>query len=103
MMSRPRKIAHHTSGDVATLFAMWADGSTKGEIAHRFGVSTSTIYDWAKRYALPTRKFEFIPTWTEPPAPSPEDEEASGASLALSPYVQARIQELQLGMPARSA
>lgn len=87
------KMNHHTGGDVATLFAMWAEGRTKAEIAVRFKVSTSTIYSWAQRYQLPRRKIDFVPVSQEPPAPSPEDDAASMDSLALSPWVEARARE----------
>ena len=87
------KMNHHTGGDVATLFAMWAEGRTKAEIAVRFGVSTSTIYTWAQRYQLPRRKIDYVPVSQEPPPPSPEDDAASMDSLALSPWVEARARE----------
>lgn len=40
------------------------------------------------------------PQCSEPPAPSPEDATASEDSLRLSPWVQARINELRIGLPA---
>lgn len=94
-MPAKSKMNHHTGGDVATLFAMWAEGRTKAEIAVRFEVSTSTIYDWAQRYRLPRRKIDYVPVSQEPPAPSPEDEAASLGGLALSPWVEARARELR--------
>lgn len=92
-MPAKSKMNHHTGGDVATLFAMWAEGRTKAEIAVRFKVSTSTVYSWAQRYQLPRRRIDYVPVSQEPPPPSPEDDAASMDSLALSPWVEARARE----------
>ena len=77
----------HSRADVALLFQMWAAGATIPEMAERFGVTNSTISKWAQRYKLPKR---LHPSHADAPAPTPEDDAASLAGLALSPWVEER-------------
>lgn len=78
---------NHRARDVALLHELWAAGATIPEIAERFGVATSTVSKWAIRYKLPRR---LHPSHADAPAPSPEDDAASLAGLALSPWVEER-------------
>jgi len=77
----------HRRADVALLFQMWAAGATIPEMAERFGVTKSTISKWAQRYKLSRRVH---PSHCDAPAPTPEDDAASLAGLALSPWVEER-------------
>lgn len=77
----------HNRADVALLFELWAAGATIPEIAERFGVTNSTVSKWAQRYKLPRR---LHPSHADAPAPTPEDDAASLAGLALSPWVEER-------------
>lgn len=77
----------HSRADVALLFQMWTAGATIPEMAERFGVTNSTISKWAQRYKLPKR---LHPSHADAPAPTPEDNAASLAGLALSPWVEER-------------
>jgi len=67
--------------DVALLRQLWAANMTLRQIGNRFGVSEKSIRAWGKRFGLPPR-FEFSEE-----APTPEEEAASLAGLALSPMV----------------
>lgn len=77
----------HSRADVALLFQLWTAGATIPEMAERFGVTNSTISKWAQRYKLPRRVH---PSHVDAPAPTPEDDAASLAGLALSPWVEER-------------
>ena len=77
----------HSRADVALLFQLWTAGATIPEMAERFGVTNSTISKWAQRYKLPKR---LHPSHADAPAPTPEDDAASLAGLALSPWVEDR-------------
>lgn len=77
----------HSRADVALLFQLWTAGATIHEMAERFGVTNSTISKWAQRYKLPKR---LHPSHADAPAPTPEDDAASLAGLALSPWVEER-------------
>lgn len=76
----------HGRSHVALLFQLWAEGVTVNKIAVRMGVAPSTVSRWVQHYHLPDRP----PCQAEPPAPSPEDDAASLAGLALSPWVEER-------------
>jgi len=82
----------HSQADVALLFQLWAAGATIPEIAERFGVTNSTVSKWSQRYKLPKR---LHPSHTDAPAPTPEDDAASLAGLALSPRVEERAREVR--------
>ncbi len=77
----------HSRADVALLFQLWTAGATIPEMAERFAVTNSTISKWAQRYKLPKR---LHPSHADAPAPTPEDDAASLAGLALSPWVEER-------------
>jgi len=78
---------NHGTQDVALLFELWAAGATIPEIAERYGVAHSTVSKWISRYKLPRR---LHPSHADAPAPTPEDDAASLAGLALSPWVEER-------------
>lgn len=88
------------SVDVPRLFALWNDKSyTRVEIARELGLRERQLQDVAARYGLRARgpcKRAFSLEDGE----SPAEDAASGDSLALSPWVQARIKELGLGVMA---
>ena len=86
--------------NVTQLWQLWCDpGLTVTEVARKMGITTGYLYRLARHFALPSRdrKSRNIQEAT------PEDEAASCESLALSPYVQARIVELRIGFPEREA
>lgn len=84
--------------DVPRLFALWNDkGYTRAEIARELGLTDKQLQSSSERYGLKARgccrrSFSVDDA-------TPEEDAASGDSLALSPWVQARIKELRLGMP----
>lgn len=86
------KVVGHTTADVALLFRMWAAGATLAEIARRFGVAESTVSKWVTRYKLPRR---WHVNQLDLPAPTPEDDAASLAGLALSPWVEERAKPVR--------
>lgn len=64
--------------DVAKLFAMWNAGASVSDIALAFDVSSTLVYEWRRRYALPTRgKVESKPT----PDPTPAEIERHKAEF----------------------
>jgi hypothetical protein len=77
--------------DMDGLRANWVAGESVSSLAGRFGLGMSTIYEMALKGRLPWRESQQD---DEPEAPSLEDDQASGDSLQLSPWVQARIAEL---------
>ena len=83
--------------DVDELDRLWRQGVTVYELSARYDVSPATIFRLRRRHDIPDR-----PSLQsrEHDAPSPEEETASADSLAFSPWVQARIKELRLGMRA---
>lgn len=89
------------SYDVPLLFRLWADLSLRPEeVAMRLGISTSFLRRAAAHHHLPPR-----PVWrdrSDNDAPNDAEEMLSGESLALSPWVLARIEQLRLGMPSRA-
>ena len=79
--------------DMTGLASGWLAGESVSVLAGRYGLGMTTIRNLASRGRLPwreTRRDE------EPEAPSPEDAAASEDSLRLSPWVQARIKELDI-------
>lgn len=86
------KVQTHSTADVALLFRMWAAGATLAEIGERFGVVESTVSKWVTRYKLPRR---WHVNQLDLPAPTPEDDAASLAGLALSPWVEERAREVR--------
>ena len=77
--------------DVEALHAGWLAGESVSSLAGRVGVGMTTIRNMQAAGKLPWRASQRD---EEPEAPSPEDDQASGDSLQLSPWVQARIAEL---------
>lgn len=86
--------------DVPKLFRLWNDSDyTRVEIARELGLRERQLQDVAARYGLGPRG-ACHRAFSMEDAESPEEDAASGQSLALSPWVAARIKELRLGMPA---
>lgn len=79
--------------DLDELQAGWLAGESVSSLAGRFGIGMTTIRDMATAGKLPSRESQRD---TGPDAPSAEDAEASEDSLTLSPWVQARIKELDI-------
>jgi|LakMenEpi03Aug12_release.lakeMendotaPanAssembly.Ray.scaffolds.fasta_scaffold4889120_1 transposase len=52
--------------DVLLFHRLWHAGASSQEIGRRFGVSTATVYKWAARYKLPTRRRTYTPTKKDP-------------------------------------
>ena len=87
--------------DVPTLFRLWHDTDyTRAEIARELGLKERQLQDVAVRYGLKARGACHRAFSMQDGAESPEEDTASGESLALSPWVQSRIRELRIGMPA---
>lgn len=83
--------------DRAVVLDMWQRGLTQMQIGIELGCSAATVSELVREMKLPTRR----PLWSVPEmVVTPEEDAASADSLALSPYVQRRIKELGLGMPA---
>ena len=89
------------SYDVPLLLRLWNDQNLRtDEVAMRLGISTSFLWRAAAHHHLPPR-----PAWrdrSDNDAPSDAEDMLSGESLALSPWVRSRIEQLRLGMPARA-
>ena len=83
---------NHSRVDLVLIHELWTAGISTSEIAKRFGVSMSTVTKWAQRYKLPRRTEHPA---GEPDPPSPEDEVASLAGLALSPWVEERARQVR--------
>lgn len=79
--------------DADALHAGWLAGESVSSLAGRVGIGMTTIRNLASAGKLPWRASQRD---DEPEAPSPEDAEASEDSLRLSPWVQARIKELDI-------
>lgn len=90
----------HTPLNVPKLFRLWNDPTLSVfDIAVELRKSEEHIYRLARRYKLsPVRR---CPAKRVDEVPEGEDE-ASAESLALSPYVQARIRELGIGLHAKA-
>ena len=88
--------------DVPTLFATWNDSRlTVTEVAGKLGIPTGYLYKLARRHGLPEREHQHRSGSMLDG--TPEDDAASSASLAFSPFVARRIEELGLGMPKAEA
>lgn len=73
-----------TSGDRRVLLEMWAAGFRVREIAERLDIGISTVNLFKRREGLKARGLKHQ---GQPDDPSPEEEEASQAGLALAPAV----------------
>jgi hypothetical protein len=67
-------------------------------LAKHYGVHYSHIYRLRAKYGLRVGMQNGL---KEPPAPSPEDDQASMASTRLSPYVQHRLAVLRAAWALR--
>jgi hypothetical protein len=76
--------------DVEEMRELWVDGWTADDLAKRFKCPASTVYHLSAMYEWPARDSS-----NEPPAPSEEDDRLSLDSLALSPWVEARVTEFR--------
>lgn len=86
----------------AELFRLWHDDSLRTiEVAERLGVSQVFLYTLARRHHLPKRNGPRggykppPPKVDNDPDPEPFDETPAGDSLALSPWVEARVAALR--------
>lgn len=79
--------------DMDGLQAGWLAGESVASLAGRFGLGITTIRNMQSAGRLPWRQSQRD---EEPEAPSAEDAAASEDSLQLSPWVQARIKELDI-------
>jgi uncharacterized protein YjcR len=95
MIAPPDYMRHHGTADVALLFRLWNEGLSRIEIARQFGISVSTLHAWQKRYGLPKRTADIRPQSCEPEPPSEADDILSRESLALSPWVAERAEEVK--------
>lgn len=80
--------------DVPRLFALWADLSlTRVEVAHGLGVSETQLTRLIRQYRLPKRAHNY----NNRPAEEipPEEEAASGSSLAIAPALRAACEEVK--------
>jgi hypothetical protein len=78
------------SVDIEEMRELWSDGWSVVDLAKRFKCTTSLVYNFSNLYAWPERGGS-----SEPPPPSDEDERLSCDSLALSPWVEARVAQFR--------
>lgn len=83
--------------DRQRLLELWESTMTLSEIGVQLNCAPTTVIRLGRRHKLPSRK-AFNAEAVE--AVSAEEEAASCDSLQLSPWVQARIKELGLGVIA---
>jgi hypothetical protein len=76
--------------DIEEMRELWGDGWSVEDLAKRFKCSSATVYNFSTLYAWPDRERS-----NEPPPPSEEDDRLSGDSLALSPWVEARVAQFR--------
>lgn len=86
-MIDPRELEH-----------LWRSGESVARLAKRYGVHFSHIYRLRRRHGLTV---EMQNGSHEPPAPSPEDDQASKSSTRLAPYVQHRLAVLRAAWALR--
>lgn len=72
----------------------WQAGMKPSDLARKYGCNPRHLYTLRRRYNLQVKMKNGI---KEPAAPSHLDEYLSGESLELSPWVVARISEIQHG------
>jgi hypothetical protein len=78
------------SVDIEEMRELWVDGWSVEDLAKRFKCTASMVYNFSHLYAWPERGGS-----NEPPPPSDEDERLSCDSLALSPWVEARVAQFR--------
>lgn len=78
------------------LLELWQSQKTLSEIAAELECAPVTVLRLARRHDLPKRMAFAV----DVDDVTPEEDAASAESLRLSPWVQKRIDELQIGMPA---
>jgi len=76
--------------DIEEMRELWSDGWSVVDLAKRFKVTASAVYNFSNLYAWPERGGS-----NEPPPPSEEDARLSSDSLALSPWVEARVAQFR--------
>jgi hypothetical protein len=76
--------------DIRELRELWDDGWSAADLAERYNVTRRHIHWQAEKHKFPKRGRQ------DYQEPTPEDAAASEDSLALSPWVRARIAELGL-------
>lgn len=89
--------------DADELRRLWLDRTVRTcDIATRLGISTVLLYQHAKRMKLPPRglprggiKDHPLPSLVDDGEPEPFDDAPAGDSLALSPWVAARVRALR--------
>lgn len=82
----------HYHIDIEELRRLWEAGWLVEDLAARFRCTNTMIYWLRKKYGIRDRDRSQS---TEPPPPSPEDARISRDSLALSPWVEARVKEMR--------
>ena len=93
-------MSRHRTLEVPRLFALWNDPDyTRSEITRELQLTEKQLQTAARRYGLQRREQCYRSCSMHDEAASQEENEASADSLRLSPWVQARIHELGIGMP----
>lgn len=82
----------HNHIDIEELRQLWEAGWLVQDLAARFRCTHTMIYWLRRKYGIRDR--DRLQS-TEPPPPSPEDARVSRDSLALSPWVEARVKEMR--------
>ncbi|NBW15344.1 MAG: hypothetical protein EBR82_45850 [Caulobacteraceae bacterium] len=95
--ARPPKARRRQAEVSATvLFAAWADNTlTFAEVARRLGVTDKQLYALARKHALPKRPSMFRSSGADD-CPDAWGEPEAEETCDLSPWVKARIRELNL-------
>lgn len=90
-MGLTRAVSRRSSRvDLQRLFALWMTATSVGEIAAELGVSKTTIWALKMRHKLPDRPPHPKCGSQLDRAPTPAEDAASLAGLALSPWVEER-------------
>lgn len=85
-------MTQHYQVDIDELRQLWEAGWLVADLAERYRCTHTYIYWLRKKYGIKDR--DRLQS-TEPPPPSDEDDSASRDSLALSPWVEARVKEMR--------
>jgi hypothetical protein len=96
--ARPPKARRRKAVDVPTLrlFAAWADSNlTFAEVARELGLTDKQLYALARQHALPKRPSMYRNSGADD-CPDAWGEPEAEETCDLSPWVQARIAELNL-------